>query len=105
MSTKVLYDGQTFLELTCGQIATIGCTDKRLSTDLEILFSEDGTITYDGTEIEANIGQRVIFHCADKKMKSDIVIHIPYTDYQTLVTADGRVYTTSEEFIFKVLES
>jgi len=105
VNTQVIYNGNIFLEIEMGQIATILCADRRVSSDIEIIFAEDGTVEYEGNIIEANLGQTVVLKCAGQKMKSDVVIHTQDTMYQTLITVDGHMYTTSEDFIFKVLES
>lgn len=105
MLTQIIYNESTVLELNVGQVATIVCSGMRMSSNVEILFADDGYVIYDGTEIDASSGQRVVLHCAGSKLNSDIVVRVPYTIYESLITVDGLMYTTAEEHIFKVLES
>mgnify|MGYP003294777510 CR=1 FL=1 len=105
MATQVIYNGQSFLDLESGKIATLVCGGAQMSTDVEIVFEDSGTVTYNNTTTEANPGQRVTLHCAGQKMLSDIVIHTYSSMYQTLYTVDSRVYTTQEEQTFTVLGS
>lgn len=105
MATQVLYNDTVFLELDDGKIATIECANTRMSTDVEILFEESGTVTYNGVTTEVDAGQRAVLHCAGQKMLSDIVIHTFTGSYQTLYTVKNRIYTTQEEQTFTVLES
>ena len=105
MSAKVIYNGQTFLDIVVGQVVTLVCSGKRMSSDVEIRFYEDGTVSCNGAIIDVVAGQRAILHCKDKLMTDDIVVHLPDNLYQTLITVDGHTYTTYDEQIFKVLES
>lgn len=75
-----------------GQTATLNCAGKKAITDIELYFSNGGSITYNGTETEIEAGKTATLACKGKKMKSDVSVTV--WQEPGLYDADGNSVAT-----------
>ena len=104
MTTDIVYGGTTIAALDEKQSATIKCAKTQMTSDIEILFTGDGSIQYGDVETEVIAGQAVTLPCADKEMSHDLVVKLLNILYKkvvprsrtTLMTADNQTFLMKE---------
>lgn len=98
VKNDVTYNGSIICSLQKGQTATLACAGKKALGDIEALFNGDGSITYDGKEVEVFAGKTATMYCAGNKMKTDVVVRqYGYPKSSAHQTTSGTTLTSSVE--------
>lgn len=105
MTTDIVYNGTIIAALDAEQSAIIKCRDTRMITDVEILFTGDGNIQYDGVETTVRAGQKVTLSCANKRMRDDLVVNLVNLVYRKLIPPNRDSFITADNQTLLIKEN